>query len=149
MLTKEGTPVKSTIINEFVALYQQLNKDNLVRLAEVYDADIEFIDALHHVQGLGQLEHYFAGLYQSLSQCHFAIEQVIEQDGQASLFWLMTYCHPKLNGGKPVRVNGASHLKFNEKIYYHRDYVDLGEMLYEHIPLLGSCIRQVKRRATR
>lgn len=141
--------MKTAIIDEFVALYQQLNKDNLIRLAEVYDADIEFIDALHHVHGLAQLTQYFAGLYQSLNQCDFLIEQVIEQDGQASLFWLMTYSHPKLNAGKPVQVKGASHLKFNEKIYYHRDYVDLGEMLYEHIPLLGSCIRQIKRRATR
>ncbi len=141
--------MKSSIIGEFVELYQQLNKDNLAKLHHVYDADIEFIDGLHHVRGLSQLTDYFAGLYQSLSQCDFLIEQVIEQDGQASLFWLMTYCHPKLNSGKPVQVNGASHLKFKDKIYYHRDYVDLGAMLYEHVPVLGACIRHIKRRAAR
>ncbi|MCE2596189.1 nuclear transport factor 2 family protein [Motilimonas cestriensis] len=139
--------MKSAIISQFVKLYQQLDKHNLERLGEVYDPKIQFVDALHEVNGLVALTEYFAGLYHSLEQCDFVIHEAIQEQQQASIFWVMTYRHPKLNGGKAICVNGASHLKFTDKITYHRDYVDLGEMLYENIPMLGACIRQVKKRA--
>jgi hypothetical protein len=55
--------------------------------------------------------------------------------------------HPKLNGGQPVEVNGVSQIRFSgDRVIYHRDYFDLGEMLYENIPLLGVVIRNIKQR---
>ncbi|MCT7655735.1 hypothetical protein MBH78_16005 [Oceanimonas sp. NS1] len=53
---------------------------------------------------------------------------------------------PRLNGGRPVTVPGVSHLCFADSIYYHRDFFDLGAMLYEQLPLLGKGIRALKRR---
>ncbi|HGP4674712.1 TPA: nuclear transport factor 2 family protein, partial [Vibrio cholerae O1] len=32
------------------------------------------------------------------------------------------------------------------KVTYHRDYFDMGEMLYEQLPVLGQVIRAIKRR---
>jgi len=31
-------------------------------------------------------------------------------------------------------------------IVYHKDYYDLGEMVYEHIPLLGFFVKKIKKR---
>jgi hypothetical protein len=41
-----------------------------------------------------------------------------------------------------------SYLQFDKagKVRYHRDYFDLGAMLYEHLPLLGSLVKTIKRR---
>ena len=51
--------------------------------------------------------------------------------------WTMFLNHPKLRG-ETVRVEGASYLRTrNGKVYYHRDYFDLGAMLYEN-PATGS-----------
>jgi hypothetical protein len=59
----------------------------------------------------------------------------------------MTYCHSKLNGGKAVQVDGHSHLRGDgDKVIYHRDYIDLGAMFYEHIPLFGAVVRWFKVR---
>ena len=59
----------------------------------------------------------------------------------------MNYAHPKLAGGKDIVVDGATDLMFEEKIIYHRDYIDMGQMLYEQIPVLGSIIRYIKKKA--
>ena len=59
----------------------------------------------------------------------------------------MSFTHPKLAGGKAIIVDGATDLRFDEKITYHRDYIDMGQMLYEHIPVLGSAIRYIKKQA--
>ncbi|WP_443019961.1 nuclear transport factor 2 family protein [Shewanella sp. OMA3-2] len=136
------------IIKHFIQLYQQLNKGNLQRLSEIYAANIKFQDPLHQVNGLKQLTEYFANLYENVSHIHFDITHTIVSDCQlqASLFWTMSYTHPKLNKGQIIKVDGMSLLKFNKIIFYHRDYFDAGEMLYQHVPILGGVIRMLNNR---
>ena len=102
---------------------------------------------MHNLKGLDQLSEYFNHLYAHLLYCNFTIEEVIKEEGKACIIWTMQYAHPKINKGDPILVNGCSHLKFNQKIYYHRDFLDMGQMLYEQLPLLGGLIRAVKNRA--
>ncbi len=54
--------------------------------------------------------------------------------------------HPRLNGGALVTVPGSTHLRFRDKVVYHRDYFDAGAMLYEQLPLIGMVIRIIKGR---
>ena len=49
-------------------------------------------------------------------------------------------------GARSLNNRRISHIRFEERINYHRDYYDLGEMLYEHIPLYGWFTRQLKTR---
>lgn len=137
-------------LKNFLATYTQLNTKNLDLLNEVYDASIEFEDPLHMISGLDELRRYFDNLYSNLSECTFVITDVIHDNESAAIYWTMTYRHTILNGGKPVEVEGHSRLKGkNGYVHYHRDYLDLGAMLYEHIPVIGSLVKQVKRRAGR
>lgn len=137
-------------LNEFMSVYQTLTIDNLVLLGSIYHQDVTFIDPIHQIKGLDDLQQYFQGLYQNLSSCNFRIDNAITQPNQAAIYWQMTYQHPKLNKGQVVSVNGSSHLIAKEgKVIYHRDFLDLGSMLYEQLPLLGKIIRWVKKRAAK
>lgn len=132
----------------FVALYQQLNRDELHRLPEVYANEVVFTDPAHRIEGLAALTDYFSALYQRLAYCRFVITSQLQQGRQAWLGWTMTFSHPRLRGGAPVTVEGATRLEFDEagKVCLHRDYFDLGAMLYEQLPLLGSVVRTIKGR---
>ncbi|EKB27570.1 nuclear transport factor 2 family protein [Aeromonas dhakensis] len=132
----------------FVALYQQLNRDELHRLPEVYANEVVFTDPAHRIEGLAALTDYFAALYQRLAYCRFVITSQLQQGRQAWLGWTMTFSHPRLRGGAPVAVEGATRLEFDEtgKVCLHRDYFDMGAMLYEQLPLLGSVVRTIKGR---
>ncbi|MFM5335056.1 nuclear transport factor 2 family protein [Aeromonas enteropelogenes] len=132
----------------FVALYQQLDRQQLHRLSEVYADEVIFIDPAHRIEGLAALSDYFAALYQRLAYCRFVITSQQQQGRQAWLGWTMIFSHPRLRGGKPVTVEGATRLEFDEegKVCLHRDYFDLGAMLYEQLPLLGSLVRTIKGR---
>jgi len=135
-------------LNKFMSVYQTLSIDNLELLESIYDKDITFIDPIHQIQGLDALQQYFQGLYQNLSSCHFEIDNVISQPNQAAIYWQMTYQHPKLNKGQLVSVYGSSQLMAKDgKVIYHRDFLDLGSMLYEQLPLLGKIIQWIKKRA--
>lgn len=135
------------VVTRFIELYRVLNKHNLYLLDEVYAKEVIFTDPMHSIHGVDALRAYFAKLYQNVESIHFDIHDVVASDSQAALYWVMEYRHPKLNRGHSIRVDGMSRLKFNDKIEFHRDYFDLGQMLYEQVPCLGKLIGLVKGKA--
>ena len=148
-----GTP---EIVKNFISMYETLDKDNLHLLRPVYSDDIVFIDALHEVKGLEALETYFAGMYGNLISSSIKVTDVQcsqtevkdgSGEGVAYMTWSMTYVHPQLANKKAISLDGVTKIKYTDKVTYHRDYADMGQMLYEHIPVLGSAIRYIKRRA--
>lgn len=139
---------KADWLTEFKTIYQSLTRDNLLSLKKIYHQDICFEDPLHKLEGIDNFMTYFEGLYTNIISCQFNIQHTMQTDNEAAIYWTMDYQHPKLNGGEVISVNGHSHLKaVDNYIIYHRDYIDAGAMLYEHIPLLGSAIRYIKKRA--
>jgi ketosteroid isomerase-like protein len=137
-------------LNNFISIYQQLSINNLELLSNIYHQDVTFVDPIHKVEGFDNLYDYFKRLYLNLASCDFVIEDVIEQGTYAAIYWKMTYTHKKLNQGKPVTVFGHSHLKArDDKVIYHRDYLDLGVMIYEQLPLIGRVIRWIKSQAAK
>ncbi|MVV50859.1 nuclear transport factor 2 family protein [Pseudomonas sp. PB120] len=137
----------SDFLRRFSRQFADLDKDNLQRLAELYTDDVHFTDPLHEVQGLGNLRIYFAELYANVSELRFdfhGFDQIGE--GEGYLRWVMSYRHPRLGGGRLIRVDGCSHLRWRDKVYRHRDYFDAGALIYEHLPLLGRAIAWLKRR---
>lgn len=135
-------------VDKFVEIYQKLDKDNLVLLAEIYSEDIQFIDPMHEINGIDNLRHYFANLYSNVKHCRFDITDTFSDNKNAFIYWTMHYAHPKLNSGNTISVQGHSKLVFEgSKIIKHRDYFNAGELLYKHIPLLGNIINFIDKRA--
>lgn len=135
-------------LSRFITVYEQLATDNLELINTIYAEKIHFQDPMHELNGIDALHRYFDGLYKNLSYCNFKIQHVIHNAEQAAVYWEMTYQHKKLNKGKEVKINGSSHLvSDHHKIISHRDYLDLGAMLYEQLPVLGKLISWIKTRA--
>jgi hypothetical protein len=138
--------MNSPLLTDFCRIYQGLDNSNLQQLKEVYSNNIEFVDAVDSLKGIDALIEYFQHLYENMKYCRFVIENVIEEKGQACLIWRMEYAHHKINSGKMITVDGSSFLRFSNKIDYHRDYVDMGQMLYEHLPVIGRVIKGIKNK---
>jgi len=128
-------------------IYQRLNKSNLHLLSGVYHQEIVFEDAVHRIEGWSELESYFETLYANVKRCDFNILEQQQSGESGFLTWQMVLEHPRLSKGSAVYVKGVSHLKFFQgRVIYHRDYFDLGEMLYENLPFLGLVIKSIKSR---
>lgn len=138
--------MNSPLLINFCRVYQSLERDNLNQLKDVYSKQVEFVDAVEKIQGIDALTEYFEHLYENMKYCRFIIDNIIEQDGEACLIWRMEYAHAKINSGKMITADGSSFLKFSDKIDFHRDYVDMGQMLYEHLPLVGRVIKGIKNK---
>jgi hypothetical protein len=135
-------------LEEFIEVYRQLGTDNLDTLERIYHSDVVFVDPLHRVEGFSKLLESFTSSYQNVIECRFEITQVLESEHEAAIYWTMTYRHQSLNGKAPISVDGHSHLTAHQgKVIYHRDYLDLGAMLYEQVPLLGLGVKFIKKKA--
>jgi hypothetical protein len=136
-------------LENFIDIYQKLSTDNLSLLELLYDQDIQFQDPMHQITGFSALHDYFSQLYKNVSACDFEITQVLHQDDQAAIYWRMSYSHKRLNQGKAIIVEGHSLIKgLDKKVIYHRDYLDLGQMFYQHLPVLGGVIKWLNKRAS-
>ncbi len=135
-------------LERFFNTYQRLNRDNLDLLKEIYSDDIRFSDPAHSLNGLPALRDYFAELYANVEDITFDFSSPRISNDQVFVQWVMRLRHPRLNRGGEVEVPGISCLHFteNDLVDEHRDYFDLGVMLYEQLPLLGFLVRAVKRR---
>ena len=136
----------SQLIEQFKNYYRELTPESVSQLGSLYHDHIEFCDPAHCVSGLPALTTYFAATMRGVNYCGFEISEVMQQDDSAFCTWTMRLSHPRLRGGREISFEGASHIRFDDKIYYHRDYFDLGAMLYEHLPLMGRVIDLIKKR---
>ena len=134
----------SPIIKQFCDYYQELSIDGLSQLNSIYSKNITFVDPIHEINGLANVHDYFAKMLANLNSCRFEIKDIVEAEQQAFITWEMQFSHPKLKSGNSISVLGNSHLKYKNLIHFHQDYYDMGEMLYEHIPVLGFVINKLK-----
>lgn len=134
-------------LDTFIQVYEKLTTQNVVSLAEIYHPDVIFEDPAHRVEGWPALSEYFSRLFASVPDCRFEIHESVAQGDIAYVQWTMQFRHPRLSGGKSRTVKGCSRLQFEQgKVRYHRDYFDMGEMIYEGIPVLGRLISHLKAR---
>ena len=133
-------------VGRLQALFQELRADNLALLDGVYAADVTFEDPLHRVEGLAALKAYFGRLYAAVESIRFDFETVVAGPDEAMLTWTMHMRHARLRSGQELALPGATHIRFAERVHYHRDYFDAGALLYERLPVLGTVIRAIRRR---
>jgi hypothetical protein len=132
----------------FLDSFNQLDKNSLTLLDKIYHPEIFFTDPAHTLEGLPALKQYFASLYENVRSIRFRFDSRMLSGDQAFVTWTMELSHPRLAKGRTVSVDGCSHLTFapDGRVTAHRDYFDLGAMIYEHLPLVGSLISTVKKR---
>lgn len=133
-------------VKHFLQQLNQLNSDNVDEiLPTVYSQTIEFIDPVKNLKGLPEVSRYFSEMYQGVEHCHFTAREQISDQHQYALEWTMDFRHKTLAKGRNIQVDGISHLRFqDQQVYYHRDYYDLGALIYEQVPLLGIFIRKIR-----
>lgn len=134
------------ILDDFCRVFGNLKSSNLDTLAQIYDANVEFCDPMHQLQGLTALQDYMATMYEQVQDYRVNVKHICCEAPTAFIEWDIAFRHPRLNGKRLIKVDGVSKVIFSDKIIYHRDYFDVASMLYEHIPVLGGAIRLVKKR---
>ncbi|WP_066964892.1 nuclear transport factor 2 family protein [Microbulbifer sp. Q7] len=138
----------AALVKRIKLLYSDFLAADPDSIAEVYAENVVFSDPVHRIEGLASMQAYFAGVAQNLRECRFEFDQTLVDGSTVNLWWTMHYRHPRLSGGAPLQLRGASLLSLDletDRVLTHEDIYDLGAMVYEQVPVLGAVLRYVKR----
>lgn len=136
-----------TILKKFTSFYTNLDTMKVDELATIYSKDVVFIDPIAQHNGLTAVERYFEKLLRNAKACHFVIHtSQTTCENSCVVTWSMEYRTSTMNKVRPIKVDGITMLTLQDnKIIVHRDYYDLGQMVYENVPVLGRIIKKIKR----
>lgn len=133
-------------VERLKALYRTHPPDLGAGLAAVYAEDVVFRDPARELRGRQALARYLQELYRGVLACRFEFQDELRAEGRAALTWTMYLRHGRLRPRETLALPGASFLRFADKVHDHRDYFDLGALLYERLPLIGPLVRTLKAR---
>lgn len=129
--------------------FDLLDKNHLDVVENFYDKNAIFQDPVHQITGTQAIRSYYAGLYEKVESIHFEYKRTSDIDNLVTLEWTMHLKSPSLNSGREVTLDGVSLITFGGKegkVIFHRDYFDMGEFIYEKIPILNQVIQFIKKR---
>lgn len=135
------------VLTRFQQTFSELGPGKDMRLSELYAEDIVFEDPAHRIEGRDALANYFDRLNAGLRSGSFEFTRTTVGERSAALCWRMDM---KLKlPKKRISVDGVSVIDFSElegTITHQRDYFDLGQLLYEQMPILGFIVRAVRKK---
>ena len=133
---------------EFIEdFFNSLSKDSLELVDQFYDPNAQFIDPVVNFTDRNQIKKYYAKLYKDVESIRFEFKSHVQSNQEHAVVWTMVL-KAKLDPKKPIVVDGVSLIRFGgpeNKAVYHRDYFDMGEFVYERIPVLSLVIRKIKQ----
>ncbi|MFY9514113.1 MAG: nuclear transport factor 2 family protein [Rubrivivax sp.] len=143
-------PITDPRVARIVDFFEALTPADLARLDNVYTADARFKDPFNAVQGTAAITRVFAHMFETLDQPRFVVHEAIVQGERCFLAWDFRFRMRRFDRSEQC-IRGGSWLLLaaDGRIAEHRDYWDAAEELYEKLPLLGSLMRWLKRRASR
>jgi limonene-1,2-epoxide hydrolase len=129
-------------VDDFKARFVAISPALAEHLDQLYTEDVHFRDPISEVTGLTDLRKYFERFAEASAGARFEITDEVVHAGQAAVFWTMVMV--KKDGSDARRFQGVSHLKVRDRIYEERDYFDLGEAVYDHVPVVNWFTRLVR-----
>lgn len=130
--------------------FESLHQDTSVEaFSVIYDDAVVFKDPFNEVKGVEEVHKIFAHMYDNLENPRFLITEYIGTQQIAYVKWDFIFF---FKGEKEEKhFEGVSRLEMNtsDRVILHTDYWDAAEHIYEHLPLLGSLLRFVKRKIAR
>ncbi|MDC8455528.1 nuclear transport factor 2 family protein [Marinobacter sp. DS40M6] len=135
-------------LGRFTQLFNNLCAGNMAELSSVYSENVTFTDPFTSVHGIDELTEYFSSAYANVISCGFDFGEPVVNGEDVCIPWVMQLRHKRIRKGNPVAVEGISQLVIREgRVLSHRDYFDIGQLLYENLPLLGGVIRWIRNQA--
>ena len=150
-LSDAAQAAQDAAVDALVQWFEHLTPASVQQLSRFYAVDTRFKDPFNDVQGVPAVEAIFVHMFEALIAPRFVVTGRVAQGTQCFLTWEFRFCFRNFHQGQEQVILGASHLLFDGagKVHLHRDYWDAAEELYEKLPLVGSLMRWLKRRANR
>jgi steroid Delta-isomerase len=141
--------MNAVALQQLVDYFQALTPESVADISKYYAEETYFRDPFNEVRGIAPLQLIFSDMFARLHDPRFTVVETILNENGAVLIWDFDFRIKALKPDLPRKIHGLSHIRFaaDGRVSYHRDYWDAAGELYEQLPIVGSLMRWLKRRA--
>ena len=149
LLMTPESELEQAALDRFRDFWRELSVTGIQEnIAHVYDDTIWFNDTLKTIENLDALKKYMLQTHDAVDTCTVDFLDMAYSSGNYYARWKMTVT-PK--GASPDAAwvsTGMTHLRFNQdgRVVLHQDYWDAAGGLYEHLPVVGWLLRNIRAR---
>ncbi len=128
--------------------FNDFSYENIDSIDTFYSENAVFEDPLGAIKGRKNIKAYLGKLYKNVISIRFEFSKVIREGNEEVGLWTMYLKSKNLNGGEEFPLKGNTHIRYNSEglAEYHCDYYDMGEFIYEQVPLLRNVIGLIKNK---
>ncbi len=136
---------RQDFLAHLIHVFENLSQEDVRSLTSLYTADAYFKDPFNEVCGHAAIIGIFEHMFNQVKEPKFTVTSSIHQGNDAFIVWNFSF-RLKNSLQAERHIHGSSHIRFraDHKVYYHRDYWDAAEELYEKVPILGCLMRFIK-----
>jgi len=124
--------------------FECLQPQTLGSISAIYASNAHFRDPFNDVYGTADIQAVYEHMFEALERPKFEVIESVVQGRQICLVWLFRFNWR----AKSFEIEGATLFDLDAEglIARHRDYWDVAQGLYEHLPVLGSLLRMVRKK---
>ena len=132
-------------LNSYIIFFEQMKREDLVRLPEFFADQARFKDPFNDVTGIEQINKVFHHMFEVLDTPKFIIYEAVLESDVAYIKWNFTGD----SNAKQLKLVGLSRVVFNDRglVSEHVDYWDASEQFYMKLPVIGSILRFIRNKA--
>ncbi len=132
-------------LNSYIVFFEQMKREDLVRLPEFFSHQARFKDPFNDVTGIEQSNKVFHHMFETLNTPKFVIDEAVLESDVAYIKWKFTGAV----NTKQLKLVGLSRVVFDEQglVSEHIDYWDASEQFYMKLPIIGSILRFIRNKA--
>lgn len=147
-ILQPGSEKERAAIERFTYLLAHFTEDNIKRyVRDVYAPNAYYRDSFTAKQGVENIETYFIEGARTMHELAFDLQDVAVHDGNYYFRWITQV---SLLGKEDdvIHLTGVSHVRFDKegRVIFEQDFWDAG-VIYERLPVIGSFIRWLKKKA--
>lgn len=142
--------VEQHTVEKFTDVFDSLDSDGLAELETLIDAryadEFFFNDTFRTITQRDELKAYMRETSEKRINCEVEIDDIARSGNDVYLRWTMRMQFSVLGREINSESAGLSHLRYNDagKIILQQDFWDGVEGFYQHLPVIGLWIRQIR-----
>ena len=146
-IDREAVPPDEDTLSRFIDFYSPLDQTQITdSMDKIYADDLYFNDTLVTLRDRHALQEHLLATVERLNYMSLQPVNVIRDDNQIYLVWVMEARFSVLGRERLSRTIGISQLRFNRngQVFFHQDFWDSSQGLDQHLPLLGPMTRWLR-----
>lgn len=146
-IDREAVLPDEDTLSRFIDFYSPLDQNQITdSMDKIYADDLYFNDTLVTLRDRHALQEHLLATVERLNYMSLQPVNVIRDDNQIYLVWVMEARFSVLGRERLSRTIGISQLRFNRngQVFFHQDFWDSSQGLDQHLPLLGPMTRWLR-----